>query len=87
MSKRMTAAIWVKGMAEMLAAEGMDVRALLAAAGIDPAALEAPGRALADGKDQPRCGSSPPNDRAIRRSGSRSTTSRGPRASTWSATP
>lgn len=46
MSKRMTAAIWVKGMAEMLAAEGMDVRALLAAAGIDPAALEAPGARL-----------------------------------------
>ncbi len=46
MSKRMTAAVWVKGMAEMLAAEGMDVRALLAAAGIDPAALEAPGARL-----------------------------------------
>ena len=28
--KRTTAAIWVKGIAEMLAAEGLDVRALLA---------------------------------------------------------
>jgi hypothetical protein len=32
-----------EGVAEMLAAEGLDVRALFAAAGIDPAALEAPG--------------------------------------------
>ena len=46
MSKRTTAAIWVKGIAEMLAAEGLDVRILLAAAGIDPAALEAPGPRL-----------------------------------------
>lgn len=46
MSKRMTAAIWVKGMAEMLAAEGLDLRGLLDAAGIDPAALEAPGARL-----------------------------------------
>ena len=42
MSKQ-TAAVWVKGIAEMLAAEGLDVRALLAEAGIDPAALDAPG--------------------------------------------
>jgi AraC-like DNA-binding protein len=42
MSKRMTAAVWVKGIAEMLAAEGLDVRVLFVAAGIDPAALEAP---------------------------------------------
>jgi len=42
-TKRTTAAIWVKGIAEMLAAEGLDARALLVAAGIDPAALEAPG--------------------------------------------
>src|SRR5262249_51231916 len=46
MSKLTTAAIWVKGIAEMLAAEGLDVRALLAAAEIDPAALDAPGARL-----------------------------------------
>ena len=46
MSKRTTAAIWVKVIAEMLAAEGLDVRALFAAAGIDPAGLEAPGARL-----------------------------------------
>jgi AraC-like DNA-binding protein len=45
MSKQ-TAAIWVKGIAEMLAAEGLDVRALLAGANIDPAVLEAPGARL-----------------------------------------
>ena len=42
MSKRTTSAIWVKSVAEMLAAEGLDVRSLLAAVGIDPAALDAP---------------------------------------------
>jgi AraC-like DNA-binding protein len=42
-SKRTTAAVWVKGIVEMLTAEGLDVRALLAAAAIDPAALDAPG--------------------------------------------
>jgi AraC-like DNA-binding protein len=46
MIKRTTAAIWVKGIAEMLAAEGVDAPALLADAGIDPAALEAPGARL-----------------------------------------
>jgi AraC-like DNA-binding protein len=46
MSKLTTAAIWVKGIADMLAAEGLDVRALLDAAGIDPAALEAQGARL-----------------------------------------
>jgi len=46
MSKKTTAAIWVKGIAEMFAAEGLDARALLAAAGIDPAALAAPGARL-----------------------------------------
>jgi hypothetical protein len=56
MSKRTTAAIWVKGIAEMLAAEGLDVGGLLAAAGIDPAALETPGSAPADRKDQPPVG-------------------------------
>src|SRR5262245_39888045 len=46
MSNRTTAAIWVRGIAEMLAAEGLNVRALLAEARIDPAALEAPGARL-----------------------------------------
>jgi AraC-like DNA-binding protein len=46
MGKRTTAAIWVKGIAEMLAAEGLDVRVLLDAAGIDPAALESQGARL-----------------------------------------
>src|SRR5262249_49030253 len=46
MGKLTTAAIWVKGIAEMLAAEGIDVHALLAAAGIDPAALDAQGARL-----------------------------------------
>jgi AraC-like DNA-binding protein len=43
MSKRTTSAVWVKGTMEMLAAEGLDPRVLLAAAGIDAAALDAPG--------------------------------------------
>src|SRR5215475_10817540 len=43
MTKRTTAAAWVRGTVEMLAAERLDVPALLAAAGIDPAGLEAPG--------------------------------------------
>ena len=46
MSKRTTAAVWVKGIAEMLAAEGMDPCALLAAAGIEPAALDTQGARL-----------------------------------------
>jgi AraC-like DNA-binding protein len=46
MSKRTTSAVWVKSIAEMLAGEGLDVRGLLAAAGIDPAALEAQGARL-----------------------------------------
>jgi AraC-like DNA-binding protein len=50
MDKRTTASVWVKGIAEMLAAEGLDVRALLAAAGIDPAALEAPAGRLSSEK-------------------------------------
>jgi len=41
-SKLTTSAVWVKGIADMLAAEGLDARALLVAAGIDPAALEVP---------------------------------------------
>ena len=43
MAKRTTSAVWVKGIAEMLVAEGVDVGALFAAAGIDRTALEAPG--------------------------------------------
>jgi len=46
MSTRTTAAIWVKGIVEMLAAEGLDTGALLAAAEIDPAALDVPGARL-----------------------------------------
>jgi len=46
MSKRTTAAIWVKGIAELLAAEGLDVGGLLAEAGIDPLTLDAPGARL-----------------------------------------
>ena len=42
MSQRTTCAAWVRGIVEMLTAEGLDARALLAAAGIDPAGLEAP---------------------------------------------
>jgi len=42
MAKRATSAVWVKGIVEMLAAEGLNVGALLAAAGIDRAALDAP---------------------------------------------
>ena len=38
-----TSAVWVKGIASVLAAEGLDVRVLLAAAAIDPAALDDPG--------------------------------------------
>jgi len=43
MAKRATSAVWLKGIAEMLVAEGLDADALFAAAGIDRAALEAPG--------------------------------------------
>lgn len=46
MRKRMTSAVWVKGIAEMLAAEGLDLRGLLAAAEIDPAAIDAPAMRL-----------------------------------------
>jgi AraC-like DNA-binding protein len=45
MAKR-TAAVWVKGIAEMFAAEGLDVAGLFAAAGIDPCALEGPSARL-----------------------------------------
>lgn len=46
MAKRTTSAVWVKGIAEMLATEGLDVDALFAAAEIDHAALDAPGARL-----------------------------------------
>jgi AraC-like DNA-binding protein len=46
MSRQTTSALWVKAIAEMLAAEGLDVTALFVAAGIDAAALEAPGARL-----------------------------------------
>jgi|SRR5215510_13366426 len=42
MTKRTTSAVWVKGIADMFTAEGLDARALLIAAGIDPAAVETP---------------------------------------------
>jgi AraC-like DNA-binding protein len=46
MSKRATSAVWVRSIVDMLAAEGLDVRALLAAAGIDPVTLDTPGARL-----------------------------------------
>ena len=46
MAERTTSAVWVKGIAEMFAAEGLNVGALFAATGIDAAALEAPGARL-----------------------------------------
>src|SRR5215468_2172184 len=42
MTKRTTSAVWVKGIADMLSAEGLDARGLLVAAGIDPAQLDVP---------------------------------------------
>lgn len=42
MAKWTTAAVWVRGVVDVLAAEGLDVPALLAEAGIDRATLEAP---------------------------------------------
>jgi AraC-like DNA-binding protein len=50
MAKRTTAAVWVKGVADMLAAEGLDVASLFAAAGIEPASLEGPGARVATEK-------------------------------------
>src|SRR5262249_5784196 len=50
MSQRTTAAIWVKGVADMLAAERLDAAALLRAADIDAASLEAPGARVATDK-------------------------------------
>src|SRR5262249_1032998 len=42
MTKRTTSAVWVKGIADTLTAEGLDARTLLVAAGIDPASLQVP---------------------------------------------
>jgi AraC-like DNA-binding protein len=50
MVKRATAAVWVKGMADMLAAEGLDVASLFAAAGIEPASLKGPAARVATDK-------------------------------------
>ena len=50
MAKRTTAAVWVKGIAEMLAAEGLDVAGLFGAVGIDPAALQGPSARVATEK-------------------------------------
>ena len=47
MASQTTSAVWVKGIAEMLAAEGLDIDALFAAAGIDRLALDAPGARVA----------------------------------------
>ena len=43
MAGQSTSASWVRGMAELFASEGLDVPEMLAAAGIDAKALEAPG--------------------------------------------
>jgi AraC-like DNA-binding protein len=50
MASRTTSAVWVKGIGEMLAAEGLDVDALFAAADIDRSALHAPGARLVSEK-------------------------------------
>jgi hypothetical protein len=84
MSRRTTAAVWVKGIAEMLAAEGLDARALLVAAGIDPAALDAPAARLATEQISRLW------ELAVERSGNPAIAlaqSLAPRPSTWSATP
>lgn len=48
--KLATSAVWVRGVAEMLAAEGLDANALLVEAGIDPAEVDAPGARVATEK-------------------------------------
>ena len=50
MTKRTTAAVWVKGIADLLAAEGLDVASLFAAAGIERSSLEGPGARVATEK-------------------------------------
>ena len=84
MTKLTTSAVWVRGIADMLAAEGLDVPGLLAAAGIDVASLEAPGARLATEKISRLWELAV--DRATRRSGLRSTRWCGLPVSTSSAT-
>ena len=50
MSKMTTSAVWLRGIVEMLTAEGIDARAVFAGAGIDPALQEAPGARIATEK-------------------------------------
>src|ERR1700756_1374459 len=50
MTKRTTAAVWVKGIADLFAAEGLDVASLFAAAGIERSSLEGPGARVATEK-------------------------------------
>src|SRR5262249_18996235 len=50
MSKKTTAAVWLRGITEMLMAERIDSAAVFAGAGIDPAMVEAPGARIATEK-------------------------------------
>jgi AraC-like DNA-binding protein len=50
MSKRTTAAVWLRGIVEMFTAEGLDAKAVLADAGIDPTQVVAPGARIATEK-------------------------------------
>ena len=84
MTKRTTSAVWVKGIADMLAAKGLDVASLYASVGIDPAALEGPGARMVSEKISGRSRSSAP---AIPRSRLPSPRWCGRQVSTWSATP
>jgi hypothetical protein len=86
MSKRTTSAVWVKGIAEMLAAEGLDAGALFAAAGSMAPPSMLPVRA-SNRKRSAAFGNSPSNDPGTRRSRWRNTTWCGPQASTLSVTP
>ena len=47
MTKRATSGVWVRSTIDMLAAEGLDIAALLAGAGIDAKTLDAPGARVA----------------------------------------
>ncbi|MGY8664051.1 AraC family transcriptional regulator ligand-binding domain-containing protein [Bradyrhizobium sp. UFLA05-109] len=92
MSKRTTAAVWVRSIAELLAAEGLDVASLFAAAGIDPQELEGPSARLANEKishlwELAVEGSSRSSVRKIPLCRSRNIRWRGRRRSMWSVTP
>jgi AraC-like DNA-binding protein len=50
MNKRTTSAVWLRGIAQMLTAEGMDPRAVFSGAGIDPGLVDAPGARIASEK-------------------------------------